>query len=171
MATCTSGHSYTRRTERRSVQIRTSSDLDRSSVSPRFLMLLLLHGERVALSASRVSGGRSRGRGRITRNSESEVNRGSRFQLAILRIGDNPTGTRKSHLRRARMRRFWLKPLSRIPFSLPSLRCARPIRQIVQECFPPPPLAGVYGMDLRLLYVQYLAHDDHQNFNFLFRLC
>ena len=25
-------------------------------------------------------------------------------------------------------------------------------------------------MDLRLLYVQYLAHDDHQNFNFLFRL-
>jgi len=31
-------------------------------------------------------------------------------------------------------------------------------------------LAGVSGMDLRLLYVQYLAHDDHQNFNFLFRL-
>ena len=25
-------------------------------------------------------------------------------------------------------------------------------------------------MDLRLLYVQYLAHDDHQNVNFLFRL-
>ena len=25
-------------------------------------------------------------------------------------------------------------------------------------------------MGLRLLYVQYLAHDDHQNFNFLFRL-
>jgi hypothetical protein len=25
-------------------------------------------------------------------------------------------------------------------------------------------------MDLRLLYVQYLAHADHQNFNFLFRL-
>jgi len=25
-------------------------------------------------------------------------------------------------------------------------------------------------MELRLLYVQYLAHDDHQNFNFLFRL-
>ena len=33
-----------------------------------------------------------------------------------------------------------------------------------------PPLAGVSGMDLRLLSVQYLAHDDHQNFNFLFRL-
>jgi hypothetical protein len=31
-------------------------------------------------------------------------------------------------------------------------------------------LAGVFGMDLRLPYVQYLAHDDHQNFNFLFRL-
>jgi hypothetical protein len=44
------------------------------------------------------------------------------------------------------------------------------IRQIVQECSPLPPLAGVSGMDLRLLYVQYLAHDDHQNFNFLFRL-
>ena len=27
-------------------------------------------------------------------------------------------------------------------FSLPSLRCARPIRQIVQECFPLAPLAG-----------------------------
>ena len=25
-------------------------------------------------------------------------------------------------------------------------------------------------MDLRLLYVQYLAHDDHQNLNFLPRL-
>jgi len=25
-------------------------------------------------------------------------------------------------------------------------------------------------MDLRLLCVHYLAHDDHQNFNFLFRL-
>ena len=25
-------------------------------------------------------------------------------------------------------------------------------------------------MDLRLLYVQYLAHDDHQKVNFLFRL-
>ncbi|HEV7551708.1 MAG TPA: hypothetical protein VGP65_08500 [Candidatus Angelobacter sp.] len=35
---------------------------------------------------------------------------------------------------------------------------------------PPPPLVGVAGIDLRLLYVQYLAHDDHQNFNFLFRL-
>jgi hypothetical protein len=32
------------------------------------------------------------------------------------------------------------------------------------------PLAGVSRMDRRLLYVQYLAHDDHQNFNFLFRL-
>jgi len=31
-------------------------------------------------------------------------------------------------------------------------------------------LAGVSGMDPRLLYVQYLAHDDHQNFNFLLRL-
>ncbi len=30
--------------------------------------------------------------------------------------------------------------------------------------------AGASGMDLRLLYVQYLAHDDHQNYNFLFRL-
>jgi hypothetical protein len=30
--------------------------------------------------------------------------------------------------------------------------------------------AGQSRMDLRLLYVQYLAHDDHQNFNFLFRL-
>jgi hypothetical protein len=44
------------------------------------------------------------------------------------------------------------------------------IRQIVQEFFPPPPLAGVSRMDLRLLYVQYLAHDDRQDFNFLFRL-
>ena len=35
---------------------------------------------------------------------------------------------------------------------------------------PLPPLAGVAGMDLRLLYVQYLARDVHQNFNFLFRL-
>ena len=25
-------------------------------------------------------------------------------------------------------------------------------------------------MDPRLLYVQYLAHDDHENFNLLFRL-
>src|SRR5712671_5597449 len=58
-----------------------------------------------------------------------------------------------------------VETLSRIPFSLPSLRCARPIRQIVQECLPLPPVAGVSGMDLRLLYVQYLAHDDHQNFN------
>src|SRR5260370_1129391 len=32
------------------------------------------------------------------------------------------------------------------------------------------PLAGVAGMDLRLLCVHYLAHDDPQNFNFLFRL-
>jgi hypothetical protein len=31
-------------------------------------------------------------------------------------------------------------------------------------------LAEVSRMDLRLLYVQYLAPDDHQNFNFLFRL-
>jgi hypothetical protein len=31
-------------------------------------------------------------------------------------------------------------------------------------------LAGVSGMDLRLLYVEYLAHDDRQNVNFLFRL-
>jgi hypothetical protein len=31
-------------------------------------------------------------------------------------------------------------------------------------------LAGVSGMDLRLLCIQDLAHDDHQNFNFLFRL-
>jgi hypothetical protein len=54
--------------------------------------------------------------------------------------------------------------------SLPSLRRARPVRQIVRECFPLPPLAGVSGLDLRLLYVPYLAHDDHQNFNFLFRL-
>jgi hypothetical protein len=45
------------------------------------------------------------------------------------------------------------KPLSRIPFSC--LRCAA---------------LGVSGNDLRLLYVQYLAHDDAQNFNFLFRL-
>jgi hypothetical protein len=44
------------------------------------------------------------------------------------------------------------------------------IQRIVQECFPLPPFAGVPRMDLRLLYVQYLAHDDHQNFNFLFRL-
>jgi hypothetical protein len=29
---------------------------------------------------------------------------------------------------------------------------------------------GLSGMELRLLHVQYLAHDDHQNFNFLFRL-
>ena len=41
---------------------------------------------------------------------------------------------------------------------------------MIQECFPLPPLAGVAGMDLRLLYVQYLARDVHQNFNFLFRL-
>jgi len=59
--------------------------------------------------------------------------------------------------------------VTRIPFSLPSLRCARPIRQIVQECLPLPPVAGVSGMDLRLLYIQDLAHDDRQNFNFLFR--
>ncbi len=26
-------------------------------------------------------------------------------------------------------------------------------------------------MNLRLLLVQYLAHDDYQDFNFLFRLC
>jgi hypothetical protein len=31
-------------------------------------------------------------------------------------------------------------------------------------------LSWVSGMDLRLLYVQYLAHDDHQNLNFLLRL-
>jgi hypothetical protein len=31
-------------------------------------------------------------------------------------------------------------------------------------------LARVSGMDLGLLYVQYLAHGDHHNFNFLFRL-
>jgi hypothetical protein len=64
----------------------------------------------------------------------------------------------------------WVCRLSRIPFSLPSLRRARPIRQIVRECFPLPPLAGVSGMGLRLLYVRYLAHDDHQNFNFLLHL-
>jgi hypothetical protein len=32
------------------------------------------------------------------------------------------------------------------------------------------PLAGISGIDPRLLHVQYLAHDEHQNFNFLFRL-
>jgi hypothetical protein len=31
-------------------------------------------------------------------------------------------------------------------------------------------LAAASGMDLRLLYIQDLAHDDHQNFNLLFRL-
>jgi hypothetical protein len=35
---------------------------------------------------------------------------------------------------------------------------------------PLPPLTGVSGMDLRLLYVQYLAHDDYLNFKFLSRL-
>jgi hypothetical protein len=59
---------------------------------------------------------------------------------------------------------------ARSPF--PCLRCSalKAIRQIVREGFPLPPLAGVSEMDLRLLYVQYLAHDDHQNLNFLFRL-
>src|SRR5438270_9845710 len=33
-----------------------------------------------------------------------------------------------------------------------------------------PPLAGVTGMDLRLLCVHYFEHDDHLDFNFLFRL-
>ncbi len=66
--------------------------------------------------------------------------------------------------------RLWVKPLTRIPSSPPSSRCARPIRQSVQECLPLPPLAGVFGWDPRLLYVQYLAHDHHQNFNFLFLL-
>jgi hypothetical protein len=45
--------------------------------------------------------------------------------------------------------------------------------QVTRSAFekpPPPPLAGVSGMDLRLLYVQYRAHDDYPNFNFLFRL-
>jgi hypothetical protein len=55
----------------------------------------------------------------------------------------------------------------------PKLSCACCSR-IVQEPAPHRPidkgLAGVSGMDLRLLYVEYLAHDDHQNFNFLFRL-
>ena len=31
-------------------------------------------------------------------------------------------------------------------------------------------LAGACGMDLRLPYVQYLAHDDRQDFSFLYRL-
>ena len=32
------------------------------------------------------------------------------------------------------------------------------------------PLGWVSGLNLRLLFVPYLAHDDHRNFNFLLRL-
>jgi hypothetical protein len=68
------------------------------------------------------------------------------FQSSVLiQFSDHPPGSRKSH--RA----------SRIP-SL-CLRCAALDLS-----------AGVAGMDLRLLSAQYLAHDDHQNVDFLFRL-
>jgi hypothetical protein len=61
-------------------------------------------------------------------------------------------------------------PVSYSPFpAFVALRSTYPTK-IVQECLKLPPVAGVSGMDLHSLHVQYLAHDDHQNFNFLFRL-
>jgi hypothetical protein len=47
----------------------------------------------------------------------------------------------------------------------------RPGNESAPKTKPPqPPLAGIAGMDLRLLCVHYLAHDDRQKVNFLFRL-
>jgi hypothetical protein len=93
------------------------------------------------------------------------------INLSFVRVADNPTGTRKSHLHRARMSNSGLS--NRRVRSLPKKMTlsARPHflnRTIPWGAIQTP--GSVSGMDLRLLYVQYLAHDDHQNFNFLFRL-
>jgi zinc-finger binding domain of transposase IS66 len=70
--------------------------------------------------------------------------------------------------------------LEYIPARFKVIRAVRPnlsracCSRIVQEPVPHRPadkgLLGVSGMDPRSLYVQYLAHDDRQNFNVLFRL-
>jgi hypothetical protein len=89
--------------------------------------------------------------------------RGS-FDRALTLIGANPRITLQIALDEC----CALKANSRAKVACPAATI-RPSDEKQVSTKPPPPLAG-FPRYLPLLYVQLLAHDDHQSFSFLFRL-